>query len=332
MTFNLTATEAIGPRIAAGGVAGVAGSIPPVRQISPNGLVSIYGEQFAPAGTARAVGAGDLVNGRVPTKFAGVCVQVGGQSASVLYVSPSQLNIQIPSLTGAGEISVQVVRNCGEANELKSSVEKVTLQAATPEFLYFLRNADGKNPVAATNAVTYEYIGAPGLIPGANFVPAKPNDLLTFYATGFGLTNPAFEAGQLPDQVAPTVEKVRVTLGGGTRGCGRALRWGIAGPGWGLPDQPAGACRLARRRPRGGGPGRELYVPTRRVPDGEAVGRGRLTGRCVAAPPAGRAPFRLGCPGVAMAAWTAGLPSWHTEEGGPRRGKPHDRHQRAFRW
>jgi len=52
------------------------------------------------------------------------------------------------------------------------------------------------------------------LISGANFAPAKPGDVLTLYATGFGLTTPAFEAGQLPDTIAPTVQKVRVTVGG----------------------------------------------------------------------------------------------------------------------
>ena len=223
--FTLTATEAapvvVGPRIAAGGVAGVGGSIPPVKQISPNGLVSIYGESFAAAGTARAVAAGDLVGGRVPTKFAGVCVEVAGQRSPVLAVYPNQLNIQVPTLSASGEASVQVILNCGETGEVRSNLEKVTLQAATPEFLYFVLNADGKNPIAAVNAVTGEYIGA-------TFVPAKPGDVLTLYATGFGLTNPAYQAGELAGGIAPVVGPVKVSVGGVELGAGDLLYAGVS--------------------------------------------------------------------------------------------------------
>ncbi len=216
--FTLTATEAagpvaVGPRISAGGIAGAGGSIPPIKQISPNGLVSLYGENFAFAGTVRAFGAADLVDGRVPTKLAGVCVKVGTLLAPVLLVSPNQLNIQAPSLTGSGDVAVQVMLNCGETGEVKSNADTVTLQAATPEFLYFIRNTDGKNPIAAIDALTGALIGAPGLLAGANFTPAKPGNILTLFATGFGLTNPAFQAGELPDRIAPTVGKVKLVIG-----------------------------------------------------------------------------------------------------------------------
>ncbi len=233
--FSLTATEAagpvtVGPRVAAGGVVGVGGSIPPVKQISSNGLVSIYGENFAPAGTARAVGAEDIVGGRVPANLAGVCVEVAGQRAPVLAVYPNQLNIQVPTLSATGEAGVQVVLNCGETGEVRSNLERVALQAASPEFLYFVPNLDGKNPIAAVNAVTGERIGPPGLIAGVTFVPAKPGDVLTLYATGFGMTEPAFQAGELPDRIAPVVEPVKVTVGGMELGAGDLLYTG-ASPG-----------------------------------------------------------------------------------------------------
>jgi len=217
--FSLTATEAagpvvVGPRIAAGGVAGVGGSVPPVKQISPNGLVSIYGENFAPAGTARAAGADDLVGGRVPTKLAGVCVEVGGQRAPVLAVYPHQINIQVPTLSAPAEPGVQVILKCGETGEQRSNPEKAALQAASPEFLYFMLNADGKNPIAAVSAVTGVRVGPPGLIAGVTFMPAQPGDILTLYATGFGLTDPVYQAGELASGIAPVVEAVKVTVGG----------------------------------------------------------------------------------------------------------------------
>lgn len=231
--FSLTATEAtapvvVGPRVAAGGVVGVGGSIPPVKQISSNGLASIYGENFAPSGTARVVSAEDIVGGRVPTKLAGVCVEVAGQRAPVLAVYPKQLNIQVPTLSATGEAAVQVILNCGETGEVRSNLERVALQAATPEFLYFVLNADGKNPIAAVNAVTGERVGPPALIVGVTFVPARPGDVLTLYATGFGMTEPAFQAGELPDRVAAVVGPVKVTVGGVELGPGDLLYAGLS--------------------------------------------------------------------------------------------------------
>jgi len=52
----------------------------------------------------------------------------------------------------------------------------------------------GKNAIAAVNAVTGAYIGATGLVSGGSFTPHH-NEYLTLYATGFGGTNPSFDAG-----------------------------------------------------------------------------------------------------------------------------------------
>ena len=88
------------------------------------------------------------------------------------------------------------------------------MRAASPEFFYFMRNADGRNPVAAVDAVTGALVGPPELIPGVSFRPARPGEVVTLFGTGFGATNPAFAPGELPDRAAPVVEPVRVTIGG----------------------------------------------------------------------------------------------------------------------
>ncbi|MEO8593061.1 MAG: IPT/TIG domain-containing protein [Candidatus Solibacter sp.] len=202
------------PAITPGGVVGAGLSVPAVSQISPNSIVTIYGRNFAPAGSsARVVRPSDLVVGLVPTNLAGVCVQIASQRANMLLVTPSQLNVQVPSLTAYGQVPVQVIVNCGENNEIKSEVEIVPHQAASPEFFFFVRNADGKNPVAAVNAVTGSYVGVPQLIPGGNFIPAKPGDTLTLFLTGLGMTDPWIVAGQLPETAARTLATTTVMLG-----------------------------------------------------------------------------------------------------------------------
>lgn len=227
--FHLTAANAVPlPTITAGGIVGAGGSIPAVGQISTGGLATIFGSNFAPAGTSRQVQASDLTNGILPTSLAGVCVNVGGQPAYLTYVSPTQINIQIPNVPPAGTASVQVISNCGTASALQSTPLTVGTQPATPEFLFWVKNASGQNPVIAINAVTYAYVGAAGLIPGLTFTPAKPGDILTIYGVSFGPTNPAIAAGASSAVVAQTTNAPSVTLGGTPLAASNLLYAGIS--------------------------------------------------------------------------------------------------------
>ncbi|MBI3696345.1 MAG: hypothetical protein HY238_16095, partial [Acidobacteria bacterium] len=203
VTFNLTATAVTpaAPRIAAGGVVGGGLSSPPVRTLSPNAIVSVFGENFAPAGTQRLVSGADLVNGRLPTKLGGVCVQIGSEPARIFHVFPGQINLQVPTLAGSGNAEVQVIVNCGEANEVRSNPETVAFEAAAPEFFFFERLGEGRARVAAVNA------SRPGQTP-------RPGDVVTVYMTGLGLTDPAFAVGELPDRAGSVVGSLAVTLGG----------------------------------------------------------------------------------------------------------------------
>jgi uncharacterized protein (TIGR03437 family) len=181
--------------------------------ISPGGLATIFGSNFAPAGTVRAVQAADLVNGNLPTNLAGTCVVADGQQAFLTFVSPGQINFQVPAITVDATVDVQVVANCGGADEVRGAAAKVRTAAASPEFLYWLKNTDGRNPVIAVNAVTGGYVAAAGLIPGLTFAPAKPGDILTIYGISFGPTSPAFAPGAAPVTTANTTNAASVTLG-----------------------------------------------------------------------------------------------------------------------
>ncbi len=222
--FQLTTLGAVvtgQPRILSGGVVGAGLSVPKVRQLSPNGLYTIFGENFAQPGGGWQVGPADLVNGQLPTRFQGVCVRVGvtpsapssGTLAPLIHVYPGQVSFQAPNLSASPSVGVQVILNCGEG-EVRSNIENVEMRVASPEFLFFVQNADGRNPVAAVNAVTGVYVGPSGLIAGGNFVPAKPGDYVTIFGSGFGATNPLFFAGDLADRSAPVTALVSVTLGG----------------------------------------------------------------------------------------------------------------------
>jgi len=207
--FNLTAISAIPlPTISAGGIIGAGGSTPPVTQLSPGGFATIFGSNFAPAGTFAQAPAGPW-----PTELGGVCVMVNGVAAFVTFASPTQINFQVPAVPVNASVNVQVRSNCGASNELQSAVQSAATLAATPEFLYWLKSANGSNPVVAVDAVTGAYIGAAGLISGVTFTPAKPGEILTVYGVSFGPTNPAAVPGTPPSGSAQSIYTAAVALG-----------------------------------------------------------------------------------------------------------------------
>jgi uncharacterized protein (TIGR03437 family) len=213
VTFSLTATAPqVLPQIFSGGVVSAGLSVPAMQIAAPNAILSIFGQNFAPAGTSRKVSGGDLVNGSVPTNLVGVCVTFGTQRAPMFLVTPGQLNVQAPQLPASGTVTVQVIANCDMPNQSVSNTVNVAVQPAAPEFFYSSSSADGKNPIAATDGVTGGGVGDPARL-GNGFALAYPGEIIQIYATGFGLTNPAFAPGQLPPSGAP-VAGVSVNIDG----------------------------------------------------------------------------------------------------------------------
>jgi trimeric autotransporter adhesin len=212
VSFSLSALASNSPSISAGGVTSAGLSNPPVNVLSPNAIVSIFGSNFAPAGTASQAG---LVNGQLPTNVAGVCVEFATVQAPIFAVYPGQINVQVPAVT-PGNVPVQVITNCGSPQAIASPPVSVAAQATAPEFFYFTTTSSGANPIAAVNGVTGGYVGASGLISGATFTPAAPGQYLTLFATGFGATNPSFAPGVLPSGIAKVTAPVSITFGGVT--------------------------------------------------------------------------------------------------------------------
>ncbi|MBY0508273.1 MAG: hypothetical protein K2X03_30450 [Bryobacteraceae bacterium] len=214
--FTLTASGPIGavrPRINPGGIVGVGLSVPRISAASPNALVSIFGSNFLATGTGRRVNADELVGGRLPGALLGVCVTFDGVRAAMLDVFPSQLTVQVPPLlTAAATTVVRVQTSCGTANELSSDGEPMPFALASPEFLFFVTNTNGINPVAAVDAATGGLVGPTDVLGGA-LTPARPGDVVTVYMSGLGPVTPALATGEIPRAAAPVTSPVVVRLG-----------------------------------------------------------------------------------------------------------------------
>jgi uncharacterized protein (TIGR03437 family) len=73
----------------------------------------------------------------------------------------------------------------------------------SPGFFHFVNNLDGVNPIATLHGGGPGLVGEPGLLPGADFTEAEPDEVVSFFTTGFGPYETLIEAGQIPGVVLP---------------------------------------------------------------------------------------------------------------------------------
>jgi uncharacterized protein (TIGR03437 family) len=135
-----------------------------------------------------------------------VAVEVAGIRAPVTFVSPTQVNAQLPSLTVTGPVDVRVILNPGRTNEIRGEGRSVTIQERAPALFTF----DGSS-IAAQHS-DFAPLADPAVI--ATGRPARPGDLIILYGTGFGLTVPAFQTGEIADRTALLRDPVTVSIGG----------------------------------------------------------------------------------------------------------------------
>jgi len=173
--------------------------------ISPGAWISIWGTNLAY--TTRGWLNSEILGGKLPTLLDGVSVTIDSRLAAVSYISPGQLNVQVPDDTATGPVPVAVTTPQGTATAT------VTMQTVSPG-LFMYQAANGRY-VAAQHGVDYSIVGPPGLYPGASS-PAKPGEVIILYTTGFGPTSPPTPSGQVVTNPAPVanLSAISMTIGG----------------------------------------------------------------------------------------------------------------------
>jgi len=172
--------------------------------ISPGAWISIFGTNLSP--TSRLWLDSEILGGKLPTQLDGVGVTIDGKLAALHYISPLQLNVQVPDDSATGPVTVVVTTPQG------TGTTTTTMQTVSPGL--FMYDAANRRYVAAQHA-DYSIVGPPGLYPGASS-PAKPGETIILYATGFGPTLPPTPAGQVVASAAPVanLSAVSATIGG----------------------------------------------------------------------------------------------------------------------
>jgi uncharacterized protein (TIGR03437 family) len=174
---------------------------------APGSWVEIYGTNFGTA--TREWAGGDFAEGRAPTSLEEVSVTIGGSAAFVRYVSPGQLNVQVPAGVATGGPLPVVVTVRGQV----SPAVMLDIQAiapgiyAPPSFKY--NNAQF---VTAVRPSTGALINS--VVPGIGFTDAIPGETLLFYGVGFGRVTPDQPvAGQVITGTPTVVVPVKFKIG-----------------------------------------------------------------------------------------------------------------------
>lgn len=142
--------------------------------------------------------------GNFPTSLEGTSVTIDGKPAFIYFISPTQLNVQAPDLGGkTGPVQVVVKTAAGESTAVSATAAK----ELPGLFSYSL---GGKTYPAAVR-LDAAVIGPAGT---AGVVPAKPGEMILFFGTGFGPTNPAVAPGKVFSGAAGLVDNVVMRIGG----------------------------------------------------------------------------------------------------------------------
>jgi uncharacterized protein (TIGR03437 family) len=203
LSVDLFTENDIPPTISNGGIT-LATQTPTIREISPNAIITVYGQDFVPDGVSALAPVVDA-EGRVGTVLANTCLEIDGYRSPMFTVLSNQINAQASDMLAPGESSVVVVRGCDTENERRSDPATVTVGDVSPGFFSFIYYGNGVNPLAALHGGGPALLGPPGLIPGVTMTPGKPNEYASFFGTGFGLTEFPLAAGEIPGTKYPEV-------------------------------------------------------------------------------------------------------------------------------
>lgn len=162
--------------------------------IASGQIISIFGSNLGPV---EGNGTETDRDGRVTTRNSDVEVLINGDRAPLFFVREDQINLQVPYSVDGTSAMIQVIYE-----DIASESFRVPVATSSPGIFAYneLRDAVALHPDGSI--VT-------------NDNPARPGDIVAFYATGEGLTTPAGQSGRPAGQPLPApLLPVRVTIGG----------------------------------------------------------------------------------------------------------------------
>ena len=165
------------------------------QAMAPGGLISVFGTNLSPVNMATN-------QVPLPTALGDSCLVINGTAVPMLFVSPEQINAQLP-FNAAGDETLVLYTPGGVSNNYN-----LTLSSDAPSV--FLSGVAGPE----TGIATVVRSSNNQLVTPTN--PIHPGDQIVIYATGLGATTPPVAAGAAAPShpLARVTDTPVVTLGG----------------------------------------------------------------------------------------------------------------------
>ena len=173
---------------------------------APGSWVEIYGTNLA--STTRQWAGADFSGNNAPTSLDGVQVTIGGQKAFLDYISPGQVNAQLPSTIGVG--TWQLTVSTATATSAPVNLE---VNATQPALLAPASFKIGGNQYVVAQLPDGSYVLPTGAIAGVNSRPAQPGETIVIYGIGFGAVVPNLPAGQIVTQSNQVSASLQIQFG-----------------------------------------------------------------------------------------------------------------------
>jgi uncharacterized protein (TIGR03437 family) len=159
------------------------------QAFAPGELIAIFGAQLA--GTTQPDTALPL-----PATMSGIAATINGEVAPLLYVSPGQVNLQIPYEVPVGTSATVTLNNNGQV-----ASQSITIAAAAPGIF----TANGLVVAVDNNTVVSS---------------AKSGDIISIFITGAGAVSPSIATGAAPSSQTTALpnpaQTTSVTVGNAT--------------------------------------------------------------------------------------------------------------------
>ena len=174
--------------------------------VAPGTWVEIYGSKLS--STTRPWTTADFTGNSAPTSLDGVTVTIGGQAAFIEYISPGQVNAQLPSNIGPGSLQLTVT-----SGGITSAPVNVTVNPAQPGLLAPPSFKIGADQYVVAQFGDGTYVAPAGSIAGVNSRPAQPGETIVIYGIGFGPVIPDIPAGQIATGTSQLSASLQVLFG-----------------------------------------------------------------------------------------------------------------------
>ena len=183
-----------------------AGSYGGFTSIAPATWIEIYGQNLA---TTTTDWTGDFQGNNAPTSVGGTTVTVGGKSLFIDYVSPGQVNGQVPSDVATGPQPVIVTTAAGV-----SAPFTITVNATEPGLLAppAFKISGTQYAVALFSDGFYDL--PPGLVSEVASRRAVPGDTIMLYGIGFGPVSDNTQAGVIDQGTNMLNASLDISIGG----------------------------------------------------------------------------------------------------------------------